>query len=182
MKFSYPHTIQNNCGEVLIFKLIEHETDGDKVLLESFVQPDKGPVMHVHLLQDECITVASGKMGYQVLGKAPAYLEAGQSAFFERGTPHRFWNASNEVLHLTGWIKPAHSIVFFLSALYAAQAKSGSEQPEAFDGAYLVTRYKNEYDLPELPAFVKKVIMPLTYLIGKLLGKYKKFEDAPKPV
>jgi hypothetical protein len=45
-----------------------------------------------------------------------------------------------------------------------------------------MTRYKNEYGMPELPSLVKNIMMPLTYRIGKLLGKYKKFEGAPEPL
>ena len=81
-----------------------------------------------------------------------------------------------------GWVKPANTLVFYLSSIYAAQNKSGSERPETFDAAYLLTRYSKEYDLPEMPKFVKKTILPATYLIGKMLGKYKHFEDAPEPV
>jgi dihydrofolate reductase len=51
-----------------------------------------------------------------------------------------------------------------------------------FDAAYLITRYATEYDLPEIPQFVKKIIIPITYRIGKLLGKYKHFQHAPDPV
>jgi hypothetical protein len=43
-------------------------------------------------------------------------------------------------------------------------------------------RYASEYDLPEIPKFVKKVIIPATYFVGKLLGKYKHFEGAPEAV
>jgi hypothetical protein len=43
-------------------------------------------------------------------------------------------------------------------------------------------RYSGEYDMPELPAFVKKVIFPLTVFMGKLLGKYRHFRDAPAPL
>ena len=71
---------------------------------------------------------------------------------------------------------------FFLTSLYAAQNKSGSAQPEQFDGAYLIKRYSSEYDLPDIPKFVKKIIIPITYWIGKLLGKYSHFKNAPDPV
>lgn len=77
---------------------------------------------------------------------------------------------------------PANSLIFFLSTLYAAQKKSGSKRPDAFDAAYLMVRYKKEYGLPELPSFVKNIIMPATYLIGKIIGKYKDFKDAPEPL
>jgi hypothetical protein len=85
-------------------------------------------------------------------------------------------------LEISSWVKPANSIIFFLSALYAAQKRSGNGRPEAFEGAFLIVRYKNEYGLPELPSFVKNIIMPVTYQIGKVLGKYKKFKDAPEPL
>jgi hypothetical protein len=101
---------------------------------------------------------------------------------FKRGTPHRFWNAGEEVLHCTGYVKPANTIVFYLSAVYAAQNKTGTERPEKFDGAYLLKRYASEYEMAELPGFVKKVIIPITYYIGRLLGKYKHFKNAPEPV
>ncbi|MBK7407232.1 MAG: cupin domain-containing protein [Saprospirales bacterium] len=177
-----PKTIQNTLGEKLIFNSIEMEGGEEKVIVENVVQPGAGPAMHVHFKQDESLTVVKGKMGVEIMGKEPTYLEAGESATFLRGVPHRFWNAGEEPLECTGWIKPANSVVFFLSALYDAQNKSGSEQPEVFDGSYLITRYKTEYDVFTIPVFVKKVIMPITVFFGKLLGKYKHFEGAPEPL
>lgn len=182
MKFTLPHTIENGLGEKIIFKEIVHEPDGDKVLIEAYCKPGSGPTMHVHYKQDEAITVVSGKMCYQVLGQEPVYLSAGETATFFQNTPHKFWNAGKNDLQISGWIKPANSIIFFLSALYEAQKKSGNARPAAFEGAYLTVRYKNEYGLPDLPGFVKNVIMPATYNLGKLLGKYKNFADAPAPL
>ena len=182
MKITYPHTIENCVGEKIIFKEVVHEPDGDKVIVENFVKPGCGPVMHTHLLQDECLKVVKGKIGYQVLGGREQFAGECETVLFKRGTPHRFWNAGDTELSCLGWVKPANTIVFFLSALYDAQNKSGTGQPEQFDGAYLMVRYVKEYDLPGIPSFVKKVILPMTYQVGKLLGKYKKFEDAPEPV
>ena len=182
MNYKYPHTITNPTGETLIFKEIISETDGDKLLVENYVTPKNGPPMHTHFLQDEALTVVSGQIGYQVQGDQPKYAGVGETVVFERGTPHRFWNAGEEVLHCTGYIKPANTIVFYLSSIYAAQNKSGTERPEKFDSAYLFKRYANEYDMPEISGFVKKVIIPITYYIGKVLGKYKHFENAPVPL
>ncbi|HEX6848497.1 MAG TPA: cupin domain-containing protein [Chitinophagaceae bacterium] len=182
MKITYPHTIENGQGEKIIFHSVEKESDGDRVVVENFVTPGHGPVMHTHFLQDEALTVIKGKIGYEVMGGEKVYAGEGETVFFRRGIPHRFWNAGNDILNCKGWIKPANTIVFYLSAIYDAQKKSGSEQPEKFDGAYLLTRYAKEYDLPLIPALVKKTIIPATYLLGKIMGKYKKFEDAPDPV
>jgi hypothetical protein len=43
-------------------------------------------------------------------------------------------------------------------------------------------RYKNEYAAVGMPAFVEKLMLPSAYFFGKVLGKYKKFKDAPKPL
>lgn len=58
--------------------------------------------MHTHLLQDESLTVISGQIGYQVMGQPKKYAGPGESVLFKRGTPHRFWNEEQEVLHCTG--------------------------------------------------------------------------------
>lgn len=182
MKIELPHTIENCVGEKLTFQSIEKTQNGDRINIEGFCQPGCGPTMHTHFKQDEELTVVAGKMGYQTLGHEPHHLDEGKTILFSRGTPHKFWAEGNEPLHLEGWIAPANTIVFYLSALYAAQKKSGKAQPETFDAAYLMTRYAKEYDVPEIPIFVKRTIIPTTYFVGRLLGKYNHFKNAPLPL
>ena len=182
MNYTFPHTIESVMGEKIIFQSVEKTPEGEKVLVEAFCEPGCGPIMHTHFKQDEGLTVISGTLGYQFHGQEPQFAKAGESVVFKRGTPHRFWAEGNEKLHCKGWVQPANTVVFFLTALYDARNKSGKEQPDFFDGAYLMTRYSSEYDVPEIPAFVKKVIFPITVSVGKLLGKYKHFKNAPEPV
>lgn len=182
MTIKYPHTIENCIGEKLTFQAVQKEREGDKVLVENYVTPGSGPVMHTHWLQDEALTVITGRLGYQVKGGPKQYANEGETVLFKRGTPHRFWNDGQEILHCKGWIQPANTIVFFLTSIYAAQNKSGTAKPEAFDAAYLMKRYSGEYDLPEIFGFVKKFIIPITYYVGALMGKYKHFNNAPAPV
>lgn len=182
MNYALPHTIENCLGEKLIFREIRHEPDGDAVWVENFVQPGSGPPMHTHYLQDEALTVRAGRLGYQVAGQPKQYVGVGETVVFRRGIPHKFWNDGPEILRCEGWLKPANTIVFFLSSIYAAQNKSGNAQPELFDAAYLMTRYASEYEMNELLPFVKRIIMPIVYSVGKLLNKYAHFKDAPAPV
>ena len=182
MNYQLPHTITNPTGETLVFKELLKEQDGDRLLVENFVTPKSGPPMHTHFLQDEALTVVSGRIGYQIKGGQAQYAGVGETIVFERGTPHRFWNAGADVLHCRGYVKPANTIVFYLSAIYAAQNKTGTARPEQFDGAYLLKRYASEYDMAEIPGLVKKIIIPITYYMGRLLGKYKHFKNAPEPV
>lgn len=181
MNYQLPHTIKNKAERITFLQVVK-ERDGDKLLLENLVQPGGGPPMHTHFLQEESLTVMKGRIGYQIKGKEAKFADAGETVVFAPGVPHKFWNAGKDELYCKGHIKPANTIVFFLSSIYAAQQKSGSERPEIFDAAYLLTRYSSEYRMDDIPLFVRKVIMPVAYFIGKLLGKYKHFKDAPAPV
>lgn len=172
MQHTFPHTIETKYGEKINFLRME----GDTLLLEGFCKPQAGPDFHTHLRQDEGVTVLSGKIGYQILGEAPQYGGPGDSVTFKRGVPHRFWNAGEDELHISGWINPAENVVFFLSTLYDAFNKGSNKRPAPFEGAYLTYCYRYEYDVPTMPGFVKRVIMPITYAIGRLLGKYKQFQ------
>lgn len=182
MKIVYPHTIENKFGEKLIFKGVEKGPEGERMIVENVVQPGCGPIMHTHFLQDESLTVVSGTLGYQIMGEAEKIIHEGETVTFYRGTPHRFWNAGEDILHCTGWVTPPNSLAYYLTGIYQAMDKGKDGRPEAFDSAYLFLRYASEYDMPELPSFVKKVIMPATVFVGKLLGKYKHFKDAPEPL
>lgn len=180
--YSLPHTVSNKFGETIIFKE-EIEEDGEmKMITEGIVKPDSGTVMHVHFKQDEGFTVVKGKMGYQIKGEEAQFLEVGESCTFPRGQMHKFWCAGEEDLYIKGWLKPANSLDYFLTKLYASMDKAGKESGDPFDSAFLITKYKSEYDVDIIPTFVKKVVMPITVFIGKLLGKYKHFEDAPDAI
>ncbi len=178
MKISLPHTIENCIGEKLTFLRSVQEEGGETLYVENYVAPGAGPLMHTHLLQEEALTVVKGKIGYVVKGGEQKFGGPGETIVFKPGVAHRFWNAGDELLHCTGYIKPANTIVYFLSAIYAAQNKNESGKPEIFDAAFLMTRYQSEYTI-DIPWFVKKVIVPLTYFAGKMLGKYDHFKDAP---
>ena len=182
MKYNYPVTIENGLGETLIFKACEIENGEEKIIAENFVKPGAGPLMHTHLMQDEELTVISGEMTYQILGEEPKTAHAGDTALFKRGVAHKFVNSGTTELHCVGYIKPANTIIFFLSGIFAAQKKSGKHQPALFDAAFLIYRYKSEYDLPEMPSFVKKIMIPVVYFLGKVFGKYSHFKDAPEPL
>jgi quercetin dioxygenase-like cupin family protein len=177
-----PVTISTNTGEKLTFLRIVKNDQGQEVLeVENQVAPKAGPPMHIHWKQDECLTVVSGKIGYQVLGEEVKYAGAGETLLFKRGAAHKFWNAGEDMLHCKGWVSPPHNIVYFLSEIYRSSNENNG-RPGSFDAAFLLSRYKSEFDMVEIPGFVKNVIFPVTLFIGKLQGKHKRFKNAPEPV
>lgn len=177
-----PVTINNGHGETLHFNELIHEPDGDTIIGVNQVLPNAGPPMHVHWLQDEGFTVIKGRIGYQIHGGIEMFAGPGESVVFRKGVPHRFWNAGTEILECRGWLKPANNIVFYLSAVFDSQKKSSNGRPGMIDMAFLLSRYRTEFDLPDIPAFVKKVILPVLYWWGKVTDQYRKYKDAPAPV
>ncbi len=177
-----PIRIENGHGEILSFNEIIHEPDGDTIIGVNEVLPNAGPPMHVHWLQDEGFTVIKGKIGYQIMGGPEQFAGPGASVFFKRGVPHRFWNAGTEILQCRGWLKPANNIVFYLSAVFAAQKKNKNGRPGLVDMAFLLRKYRSEFDLPEIPGFVKKIILPVVFCWGQITGQYRKYRDAPAPI
>lgn len=178
MKYNYPHTIDNGSGEQLTFlRRVEDSSDG-MLEVENKVKPGAGPRMHVHFLQDESLTVVEGKMGTQVLGQPPIFCYPGDTLTFKRGEVHRFWNSGEEDLICRGWVKPAHNFEYFLTEIFRSIKMNGGK-PSPFDGAYLMSTYKTEFDLTEVPAFAKKVIFPLMLFIGRPLGKFRKYDGGP---
>ena len=179
--FSYPHTIENGLGERLTFLRRVTTPDGDKLEVENCVQPDAGPPMHVHHQQEESLTVQSGRVGYQRKGQSPQFAGPGETVVFLAGESHRFWNAGSAELRCTGSIRPPGNIEYFLRGIYEAQKKSGSMRPDAFQAAYLMCRYRSEFQLDDVPGFVRRFVFPIQVFVGRILGKYGKFADAPPP-
>jgi hypothetical protein len=60
--------------------------------------------------------------------------------------------------------------------------RNGGTRPSAFDAAFLTRRYRSEFAMVEIPAVVQRVVFPLQVMAGRLLGRYRKFADAPEPV
>lgn len=179
--YKLPYTIRNNFGEILHFQAIRAEGSKTFIDVTNEVQPGCGPVMHVHFKQDEYLRVVEGRMGYQIAGGAEQFAGPGESATFHAGQMHRFWNAGDDVLKCEGWISPPNNIIYYLENIYRLMDVGGGE-PGGFEAAYLIRKYRSEFDVAAIPGFVKKVIFPIVVFFGKLAGKHRKFADAPPAV
>jgi hypothetical protein len=116
--------------------------------------------MHVHHLQEEGIVVVSGRVGFQVPGQEPQYATAGETKLFGPGVAHKWWNAGDVELHMTGWVKPPLNIEYFLSEIFAATERNGGARPGLFDIAFLATRYRTEFTMIEIPMAIQRVSFP----------------------
>jgi len=181
-RYTYPHTIENGAGERITFLRRVSGPTGDRVEGENVVSPGAGPPMHVHHLQHEVFTVQRGRMGYERLGEPPRFAEAGTTVPFKAGEGHRFWNAGDEDLVCTGYVEPADNVEYLLTEMFASAKRSGTGQPDPFDIAFLMTRYRSEFTPLAVPALVRSIMFPVLVAIGQALGKHRRFSDAPEPV
>jgi quercetin dioxygenase-like cupin family protein len=181
MEINYPYTIDNGHGEQLTFLGRIYKDGTEYLAVENCVAPKSGPPMHVHFRQNERITIKEGKIAAQIAGEKIKYYGPGDTVHFEKGIVHRFWNAGDDPLRCSGEIWPPDNIEYFLGEIYRSMREGSSNRPQIFDAAFLLNRYSSEFDMHEIPNFVKKVIFPITLFIGKLKGKHKKFAGAPAP-
>ncbi len=60
--------------------------------------------------------------------------------------------------------------------------RTGRKRPDFFDAAFLLTRYRTEMGMLEIPTVVQKLGFPILLVVGRILGKYARFKDAPEPI
>ncbi|MGD9902522.1 MAG: cupin domain-containing protein [Vicinamibacterales bacterium] len=181
-RHTYPHTIDNGAGERITFLGREPGRVGERVVGENLTSPGAGPPMHVHHYQEESFTVVRGRLGYQRLGQPERFAGPGETVTFAAGEAHRFWNPGPDDLVATASVEPADNAEFFLGALFASARRHGGTRPDPFDAAFLLSRYRREFTLVGIPPLVVRVVFPLQVAIGRLLGKYGHYADAPPPV
>jgi quercetin dioxygenase-like cupin family protein len=180
--YTYPHTIENGAGERLTFIRRAQDSEGDRLEVENLVRPGSGPPMHVHHYQEEALTVLQGRLAYERPGEPPQFAGPGEMVVFEPGDAHRFWNAGEGDLRCSGYVQPADNLEYFLTELYESQRRNGGSRPDPFEAAFLARRYRSEFGMAETPAAVQRLVFPVLVLVGRLLGRYRKYADAPEPV
>ena len=181
-RYTYPHTIENGAGERITFLQRVPGRTGDRLLGENVVRPGAGPPMHVHHHQEEVFHVQEGRIGYQRAGEPEQFAGPGETVVFAPGEAHRFWNPGKTDLRCTGHVEPADNVEYLLGELFASAKRNGGTLPDLFDAAFLMTRYRSEYAMVKIPAPVQRVVFPVLVALGKLLGRYARYADAPEPV
>lgn len=177
-----PLRIENGHGEILVFERRVTTPKGDRLEGHNEVQPGVGPPMHVHYRQEEGLTVVEGRLGYQIQGEEARFIGPGETVVFAPGVAHRFWADGDEVLRCTAYITPPDNVAYFLSEIHRSIRERGDGRPDFFDAAFLLHRYRSEFAMLSIPAFVQRAIFPVLRLVGHLTGKYRRFAQAPEPV
>ncbi len=180
--YDHPHTIEDGAGSSLTFVGRVRDERGELLEIESLAAPGAGPPMHVHHRQEEALTVRSGTIGYQTEGEAPKTAGPGTTVSFAPGVAHRFWNAGTDELSLVGYVRPPENFEYFLTRIYESTRQHGGKRPGLYDAAFLLSRYRDEFDMLEIPLPVRRLVMPLVARLGSALRWDRRFPDAPHPI
>ncbi len=137
--------------------------------LEVFIRagaPGTPEMIHPH--QDESFKVLSGSLDFRIGGQERR-LQAGESLLIPKGTPHNWWNASDEEAHALVEIRPALRSEELFANIYGLCNEKGA-LPNPLQMAVLVNEHWNEGYLTKPPLLVQKVLFGALAPVGRLLG------------
>jgi quercetin dioxygenase-like cupin family protein len=193
--------IMAKAGEVLynpvlkdriVYRKTAQDTGGELLRLELFVSPRGGNPLHVHPLQEEYFKAVSGTLGVQV-GDEQRWLREGEEAVVAPGTPHRWWNDSDdEVAHVLVELRPALNSETFFETGYGLAADGKTDEnnvPSILQQAVTLTGInRGEIYLASPPVAVQKALLAALAPVGRLLGyrdhypRYSAEEDGKEGV
>jgi hypothetical protein len=136
----------------------------------------------VHPLQDESFKVLSGSLNFRIGGQEQL-LTAGESLLIPKGTPHNWWNESNEEAHALVELRPALRSEELFANIYGLWSEMGAV-PNPLQLAVLFNEHWNEGYLTKPPLLVQKVMFGALAPVGRLLGykaHYLKYSGLEEP-
>ena len=93
-------------GETLVFRTTSADTNGERVVVETFVEPNGAvAAAHMHPAQEELFEVLGGELEFRV-GTQTIVAKPGDRVLVPAGTAHRFRNIGDETAHFVCEVTP----------------------------------------------------------------------------
>jgi quercetin dioxygenase-like cupin family protein len=171
-------------GETLVFRTTSADTNGERVVVETFVEPNGAvAAAHVHPSQEERFEVLAGELEFR-LGKRKLVAKPGDRILVPAGTPHRFRNVGDETAHFVCEVAPALGFEQLIETMFSLAedgkvSKKGMPNPLRL--AVIAKHHFGDVRLPFPPAWIQRVGLALGAPLGRLLGYRATYEpQAPK--
>ena len=171
-------------GETLVFRTTSADTNGERVVVETFVEPDGAvAAAHVHPAQEERFEVLAGELEFR-LGKRTLVAKPGDRILVPVGTPHRFRNVGDETAHFVCEVTPALGFEQLIETMFSL-AEDGKVNrkgmPNPLRLAVIARHHFGDVRLPFPPAWLQRLGLALGAPLGRLLGYRPTYEpQAPK--
>lgn len=144
---------------------------GTLLVFDLFLPPGAHvPARHVHPIQVEQFTVVAGRMRFRVgrFGRRRILAGPGETVRVPPGIAHWFGNAGPGVSHARVEVRPAlrmEEMFELTEAIGRAGRTRGTKLPRLSDLAHVVLEYQREVAVPDVPAFLVRVLLaPLAWL------------------
>src|SRR5689334_23952712 len=160
-------------GERIVFRQTSADTNGEAVVIETFVEPDGFvAAAHVHPSQEERFQVLRGTVGFKVGGKKQI-AGPGTRVTVPAGTPHKFWNAGEETAQFVCEIRPALQFESLLETMFALANDGKTNRkgmPNPLRLAVIARAHFDTVRLPQPPAWLQRAGLALGAPLGRVLG------------
>jgi mannose-6-phosphate isomerase-like protein (cupin superfamily) len=167
-------TVENPVtGERLTFQETARDTAGEYVRFEAVIAPGGTlAAPHLHPVQTERFELLSGSLTMKVGGRK---LEAkpGDVVVVEPGTPHNFWNRTDEPVRMVVELRPALRVESLLESMYGLAADGKTNRwgmPNPFRLAVIANEHFDVVRVPLVPACAQRAALAVGAPIGRLLG------------
>ena len=177
-------TLRNRVtGETLVFRTTSADTNGERVVVETFVEPNGAvAAAHLHPAQEERFEVLAGEVEFR-LGKRKLVAKPGDRVLVPAGTPHRFRNVGEETAHFVCEVTPALGFEQLIETMFSLAedgkvSKKGMPNPLRL--AVIARHHFDDVRLPFPPAWLQRLGLAFGAPLGRLFG-YKPTYEAQAP-
>ena len=170
-------------GETLVFRKTSADTNGESVVVETYVEPNGAvAATHVHPAQEERFEVLSGELEFRV-GKKTIVARPGDRVSVPAGTAHRFKNIGDETAHFVCDVRPALGFEQLIETMFTL-AEDGKVNkrgmPNPLRLAVIARHHFDDVRLPFPPAWLQRLGLAFAAPLGRLLG-YRATYEAAEP-
>ena len=154
-------------------------------MIETYVQPNGFvAAAHVHPSQEERFEVLRGAVGFRI-GREKIVAGPGQRLTVPAGTPHKFWNAGDEVAHFVCEVRPALQFESLIETMFALAADGKTNRkgmPNPLRLAVIANAHFDTVRLPFPPAILQRIGLALGSPARPRLGYEPVYVPAPASV
>ena len=168
-------------GETLVFRTTSADTNGERVVVETFVEPNGAvAAAHMHPAQEELFEVLGGELEVRV-GTQTIVAKPGDRVLVPAGTAHRFRNIGDETAHFVCEVSPALGFEQLIETMFslAADGKVNRKgMPNPLRLAVIARHHFEDVRLPFPPVWMQRLGLAMGAPIGRLLGFRATYEPA----
>ena len=166
-------TLQNrHTGERLEMRRVTRDGQDCLALRGELPPRQQGPPLHLHYREAEEVRVLAGTLSATAEGRQ-IRAGVGETAVFEAGTTHRWWNDADTPLVLEGVVRPAVDLDRYLHAMFDVLNHGAPERPSLFYVAHVARRHRHTQAGFFMPLAVQSILFPVVVFLGTVLGRYR---------